>query len=304
MRKQIVKFIIVITGLIGLGWLIIYFRPIFIAEPELTETNKINIAVTVPSVELPAPVISTPVTPAVETASSAAVVKNPVASVAPIISTTTLLVSANTAVPTPPVEKKASATSFIIPVPFTAQAPLGEWSDERQQDGCEEASAAMAMAWVNGENNIAKEEWLARILALIDFEEEKYGEHRDVALEDIIARIFNDYYGYDRVYLRTVASSSDILKELEQGNIVLIPTNGQALKNPNFTAPGPERHMLLVKGYDYKIGQFITNDPGTRRGENYHYSSEIIFKAIRPYVTGYKLPFPQTLVREMIVVSK
>jgi hypothetical protein len=277
MRKRIVKFIIVMTGLIGLGWLAIYFRPIFIAEPELTEADT---AVT-------APVIS-------------------VVPIAPIVSTTTLLVPATTptAVQTPPAEKKASSTSFIIPVPFTAQAPLGEWSDARQQDGCEEASVAMAMAWVNGENNITKEEWLARLLAIADFEQDKYGENRDVALEDVVGWIFKDYYGYNKVLIKTVASSSDILRELERGNVVLIPTNGQALKNPNFKVPGPEEHMILIKGYDYKTGQFIANDPGTRRGENYHYSSEIIFKAIRSYETGYKLPFPQTLAREMIVVEK
>lgn len=281
MRNRAVKFIIFIVGIIGFGWLIIYFRPIFIAEPDLAETD---IAVTVPAAVLPAPAASTPSAPVVVATSSAA--------------------TAASTTPTIPVVAQASSTSFIIPVPFTAQAPLGEWSDDRQQDGCEEASAAMAMAWVNGESNIAKEEWLARILALADFEQKKYGEHRDVALKDVVSWMFNDYFGYEKVVIKPVASSSTILNELEQGNIVLIPTNGQALKNPNFKAPGPEEHMILIKGYDYKAGQFITNDPGTRRGENYHYSSEIIFKAIRPYETGYKLPFPQTLVREMIVVEK
>lgn len=295
MRRRIVKFIIFAVGIFSLGWLIIYFRPVFIAEPGLAGED---IAVTAPSAALPVPVMDSLPTPVAEATSSVST------SFSVSTSSVPTAASSNVAVPVTPAVKKASSSAFIIPVPFTAQAPLGEWSDERQQDGCEEAAAAMTMAWVGGEKNIAKEDWLARILALADFEQEKYGEHRDIAAEDIIGRIFNDYYGYDRVNLKIAASSSDILKELEQGNIVLIPTDGQALKNPNFTAPGPERHMLLIKWYDYKAGQFITNDPGTRRGENYRYTAEVIFKAIRPYATGYKLPFPEILVKKIIVVQK
>jgi len=161
----------------------------------------------------------------------------------------------------------------------------------------------MAMAWVKNENNITKEEWLRRILAMADFENKKYGEHRDVALKDVVSWLFNDYFNYQKAAIKPVAAAADILNELEAGRVVLIPANGQALGNPYFTSPGPERHMLLIKGYDYKTDQFITNDPGTRRGENYRYSSETIFNAIRPYQTGNKLPFP-ALVREMIVVSR
>lgn len=61
--------------------------------------------------------------------------------------------------------------------------------------------------------------------------------------------------------------------------------------------------MILIKGYDYKTKQFITNDPGTRRGENYRYSALTIFKAIRPYRTGNKVAFAK-LVKEMLVISR
>lgn len=222
----------------------------------------------------------------------------------PKAAATSTLAATPAATSTPAATTRASSSVLVIPVPFASQAPLGEWSDERQQDGCEEASVAMAMAWINEEKNITKEEWLVRILALADFEQEKYGEHRDVAIADVVSWMFNDYFSYEKVAIKSVASSSAILEELEQGNIVLIPTNGRALMNPNFKAPGPEEHMILIKGYDYQTGQFITNDPGTRRGENYRYSPSIVFNAIRPYETGYKLPFPKTLVREMIVVGK
>ncbi|MFA5023986.1 MAG: C39 family peptidase [Patescibacteria group bacterium] len=201
----------------------------------------------------------------------------------------------------------AADKSFVLAVPFTAQAPTAEWKDIRQQDGCEEAAALMAFAWVKGEGikkgaEISKKEWRKKIITLSDFEKKKYGEFRDVALKDMVNWIFKDYFKYSKVSVKPVTSAADIIKELEKGNIVLTPMNGQALKNPYFTSPGPERHMILIKGYDYSKQQFITNDPGTRRGENYRYSSKILFNAIRAYSTGDKVPIKK-VVKEMIVVE-
>jgi hypothetical protein len=197
----------------------------------------------------------------------------------------------------------AAAPNLSLSVPFTSQAPLAEWKDKRQQDACEEAAALMAWAWVKGENKFTKQEWRDKIIKLADWEKQKYGESRDVALADMVKWIFKDYFSYDKVTVKPVKSAADILRELEKGNIVLTPMNGQALKNPYFTPPGPERHMILVKGYDYKTRQFITNDPGTRRGENYRYSEKVLFGAIRSYQTGSHLPFGK-LKKEMIVVEK
>jgi hypothetical protein len=193
--------------------------------------------------------------------------------------------------------------NIVLSVPFTSQAPLFEWKDERQQDGCEEASALMALVWAKGGQGYTKKVWRDKIVGLSDWENKKYGEYRDVALTDMVDWIFRDYFDYSGAQIKTVKSAADIRSELEKGNLVLAPMNGQALKNPNFTSPGPERHMILIKGYDYKAKQFITNDPGTRKGENYRYSEKTIFNAIRAYKTGYKLPFGP-LRKEVIVVSK
>ena len=199
-------------------------------------------------------------------------------------------------------EEVAAKAPVIINVPFTSQAPLGEWKDPRQQDGCEEAAVAMAMAWAGGEKNITKENWRLRILILSTFEKKKYGEYRDVALADVQAWLLRDYFKYENSFIKKVATASDIIKELEAGNIVLMPTDGRKLKNPNFTGAGPERHMIIIKGYDYEKKQFITNDPGTRRGESYRYSEKTIIDAIRNYHTGYHKPIKE-VVKEVIVVK-
>jgi len=203
----------------------------------------------------------------------------------------------------------ASSSSILIKVPFTSQAPLGAWKDQRQQDGCEEAVVAMAMKWVGDENKkfasleAEKKDWLLRIIILSEFEKKKYGEYRDVALKDINAWLFRDYFKYKNAEIKSVKAAKDIILELEAGNIVLTPMDGRALNNPNFTAPGPERHMILIKGYDYKTKEFITNDPGTRKGESYRYSEKVLFEAIRAYPTGYHKPI-ESVIKEMIVVHR
>ncbi len=83
-----------------------------------------------------------------------------------------------------------------------------------------------------------------------------------------------------------------MISELKNGRVIIAPMNGQALKNPNFTAPGPINHMLLIRGYDPIKKTFITNDPGTRNGELYEYEENLLYSALRTYPTGYHEPNP------------
>ena len=184
----------------------------------------------------------------------------------------------------------------ILPIPFTSQAPLAKWSDVRQEDGCEEASAVMAMAWTNGEKAISKITAEKEIVAISDFELKKYGQFHDVALKDLRQWVFLDYFKYNAKKVRVVENIklADIKKELSAGHLVLVPTNGQALKNPYYKSPGPERHMLVIKGYDAAKKEFIVNDSGTKRGESYRYGENILFSAIRAYPTGDHLPIVGT----------
>lgn len=190
-----------------------------------------------------------------------------------------------------------------LAVPFTSQAPLYEWKDQRQQDGCEEASVLMAMAWVKGEAGLTPAEWKERIVALADWEQEKYGEHRDVSVPDTVDWMFKDYFSYDNVRSENITGVDQLVEVLEAGSILLVPVNGQALGNPNFTAPGPEHHFVIIKGYDYAAQEFITNDPGTRLGKDYRYPEEVIYEALRAYPTGYHDHYDE-IRKQAIVVEK
>lgn len=192
---------------------------------------------------------------------------------------------------------------FSMTVPFTVQAPLLEWSDPHFQDACEEASSLMAIKWVQGKSFGTKVVTRDEILAISTWETEKYGNFHDTSAIDTVTRIFNAYFNYDDVSVNDDASVEGIVSELEKGNLVITPMNGQALKNPFFTQPGPERHMVLIKGFDPEKNVFITNDPGVSQGENYRYPVDVFINAIRDYPTGDHVPITEEK-KAIIIVGK
>jgi len=185
-------------------------------------------------------------------------------------------------------------------VPFAAQAPFGDWDDPRQQDGCEEASMLMAVRWARGEE-LTREEALSQILAFSAFEVEKHGGFHDTSASDTAA-YSREFFGYEKIRVANDVLREDIKRELARGNLVVVPADGTKLKNPYFTPPGPIRHMLVITGYDDAKGVFITNDPGTRRGEDFAYSYAVMEDAMLDYPTGYHEPIEE-LRKAMIVIE-
>jgi hypothetical protein len=72
------------------------------------------------------------------------------------------------------------------------------------------------------------------------------------------------------------------------------------LGNPNFTPPGPFYHNLVLTGFT-KDNLIITNDPGTRKGEDYSYEVDVLYEAIHDF-TGEKSSIKEGK-KAMIVVK-
>lgn len=178
--------------------------------------------------------------------------------------------------------------SVFFEVPFTVQAPSGNWGDPVYQNACEEASIVMAMRWVEGKS-LTAEEAMTEIKALSDYALKNYGHFHDLSAADT-ARLIQDYYGYFGVAVERDITVNDIKRALAQGKLVIVPVNGRKLPNPFYTLPGPLEHMLVIKGYDPATEEFITNDPGTRRGQDWRYKSEVMEAALQDYPTGFHLP--------------
>lgn len=175
------------------------------------------------------------------------------------------------------IDNKALPENALIKMPFTTQSPLAVW-DASQEDACEEASIIMVVHYLNKSGIGTKNEAEKEILNLIAYEEKNnYGP--SITLKDLskIAKNYYDLSGEVKIDI----SIDDIKKEISLGNPVIVPAAGKILPNPNFRNGGPNYHMLVVKGYD-KDG-FITNDPGTRLGQNFRYSYNDLFNAIHDW---------------------
>ncbi|MDD5084009.1 MAG: C39 family peptidase [Candidatus Moranbacteria bacterium] len=200
-------------------------------------------------------------------------------------------------------EDEAFPPRVLYQVPFTSQAPFGEWDDLTFQDGCEEASMIMAMAWVRG-TTLSPEGSKRSIEDITRFVTEKFGAFTADTSAEETAQVMRDYYQYAGVDVVHNASIKAIQQLLAKGFLVIAPMNGQKLHNPHFTQPGPLHHMLVIIGYDRTTQEFITNDPGTKEGKSYRYDEEILYQALRDYPTGNDAPLTADDQKTIIVVRK
>ncbi len=200
---------------------------------------------------------------------------------------------------------------ILLAAPFTSQAPNGEWSNPIFQDGCEEASALMVYCAIRESEcklvgskidpKFARQE----LVKMAEWQKTNFGSAVDTSAEDTGKRILGQYldieYRISASGATNIETKEEIIKELMSGNLVIVPMNGKKLFNPNFSNGGPERHNVLVRGYDPVKREFITNDPGTRLGEKYRYKEEVFYNAIRDYPSGDHAPI-NFLERRIIVV--
>jgi VanZ family protein len=165
-----------------------------------------------------------------------------------------------------------------IPVPFTSQAPHANW-DEYHEEACEEASLVMVRFYLE-EKDLSKDIAEKEIQGLIKYQLDHYGDYKDSTAEQLV-RLAEEYYGMKNLEVVYDFQAADIKKYLAKGKPIIIPAAGRKLGNPNFTAPGPLYHNLVLVGY--KGDTIITNDPGTRKGEKYAYSLRTIYDSIHDF---------------------
>ena len=175
------------------------------------------------------------------------------------------------------VPEKPLPDRVVLNVPFYSQAPFAVW-DSLHKETCEEASLHMVRDYYLKESqNLEQQD-----KSLIDYVnwQTKQGYKFDITLKEL-ADTAADYYGFSGYKIINNPTIEEIKREIAAGRPVIAPAAGRLLDNPYFTAPGPIYHMLVIKGYD-KTG-FITNDPGTRRGKDFHYSYQNLYNAIHDW---------------------
>jgi len=171
-----------------------------------------------------------------------------------------------------------------LAVPFTVQAPHANWEDP-YAEFCEEASILMAASYIKGWDIPNPDFADQKLLEIKAFEEKVFGYYKDTTAAET-ALVLKEFYGLEeRVQLMANPTEEDIKKALAERRVVIIPAAGRQLGNPYFQTPGPLYHMLVIKGYT-KQGNFITNDPGTKRGADFIYAPDVIMNAIHDWNGG------------------
>ncbi len=179
-----------------------------------------------------------------------------------------------------PVNPSSNPPSVLIEVPFAPQAPSANW-DALHEEACEEMSLIMVQHYLDG-TSLSLTDAETEVQALVAWERSK-GYADDVTASEI-ADIAEAKYG-SKARVLTNVTAAELRKELAAGHPIIMPAAGQLLGNPYFSGDGPPYHMLVIVGYDAK--GFITNDPGTKRGKQYWYATDVLMNALHDW-TGDK----------------
>ncbi|MDP3971090.1 MAG: C39 family peptidase [bacterium] len=170
--------------------------------------------------------------------------------------------------------KASYPDSFLLAVPFSAQAPLGSWRAP-YNEACEETVLSMIDHYYQN-RTITPAQVNDHIVNSIAWEKKYLNKYEDTSLIDT-ARLAREFYGY-RTMITDDVTVERIKQFISEGKPVVVPVYGRQLGNVHFVSPGPLYHMLLIVGYDQDA--FIANDPGTRYGEHYHYPIDTLMNAI------------------------
>lgn len=174
-------------------------------------------------------------------------------------------------------------SAINLRVVFVPQAPFKVW-DETHEDTCEEATLVMLKSYLDGETALTLEEMDRRLLAAVEWQMKEYGDFKSTDAART-ADVLRRHFGVSGVHVLPLMTANDIRRQVASGRPVILPTAGKLLMNPNFKNGGPLYHMLVVKGYDAD-GRFVTNDPGTRLGENYVYDEAVLMDAAHDWNGG------------------
>jgi hypothetical protein len=183
-----------------------------------------------------------------------------------------------TPTPTGSATPQVLPATYLLKMQFVSQAPFKKW-DALHEDACEEASLYMVQHYLNDSDVGSLDAQDSWIIDLVHWEEQNnYGP--SVTLQQLVT-IAKERAGLSNGQVFAANSVDAIKREVFAGNPVILGMAGRILPNPNFTNGGPIYHMLVVKGWD-ETG-FITNDPGTRKGEHFHYDYAAFMNAIHDW---------------------
>ena len=173
-----------------------------------------------------------------------------------------------------PSDPPPAAAGAILDVPYTVQAPFGNW--KFHEESCEEAALLMYRDFLLGDKRteIPPAEADAALRAQKAWEVQNWGAEVDLSL-DRTGQLAQAYWGY---HYRVMPATVDSIKQaISSGHPVIVPVMTHSLQNPHY-GPKTVYHEVLIKGYN--PGGVVANDAGVQEGRNWFYSWDVLFGAI------------------------
>ncbi len=185
---------------------------------------------------------------------------------------------------------KIAFAETTIPVPFTPQAPHANWA-QPWQDACEETVIVMVDYYYSNftNRNVPKDLAADSILKIYNLKTNTYGYSLDENA-NLIVELINNYYPWEAKIVKN-PSLVEIKKEIDAGRPVILPVHGKYLFNRYFKDSGPDYHTIVISGYDDNNKEFITQEPGTKRGLDFRYSYDRLLYAMHDYLPGKKTKY-------------
>lgn len=165
-------------------------------------------------------------------------------------------------------------------VPFIPQAPFAVW-DADHKDACEEVSALMVLQYFRGEDFDSLEQADEMLIDLVRKNEEVLGYGIDQTAQQVAELLALEEPNL-RISVVADPTEASLKDALRAGFLAIVPMAGRQLGNPYFQTPGPPFHMLVLRGFTGD-GYAITNDPGTKRGEEFVYTWDVFLNAIHDW---------------------
>ncbi len=214
----------------------------------------------------------------------AAPLAQPIPKVAQVIS------APPTATPTPEASASAPSISAPIPdsvfikgVPYTVQAPTGNW-DTAHEEYCEAAAVLMVGRFYKGakypNDRIPPSDADAAMSQIVQYERQTWPGIVDLSL-DKVGQDGKQFYNLRPAI--SPATLDNIKKAIAGGNPVIIPVMthggpGGTKISPYYSA-GNVYHVIVLIGYDTQ--KLYSDDAGISQGQNYPYTWEVLSVAMQ-----------------------
>jgi len=190
----------------------------------------------------------------------------------------------------PPLEKRMAQENIVksaplppeinLKVPFYSQAPEGDWG-EPWQDACEEAATVLAYHFAI-DDELSIDQFKTEVLGLVDWETKNFGYYESTDIQKTYDMMLANYQiPSDMVWILEDPTIDSLKSQLAQGHVIIAPFAGRMLGNPFYSGEGPIYHMMVIRGYDPV--NFIVNDIGTRRGENFIYPYKTLMNSMHEW---------------------